>query len=491
MSLFVLKLPARLDFKLIMSSLEELRQLIQPLFEGNQEAMQAHFQFLQANPSLTLNLNVQNILSLHATAKNSCLLLQREITMIGDSLLQIQDPELPSFLLTNLSQILQNISYKQYHRSISTSISRLARYYIPGGVWSEFFQFFFEIFATITTPDIQISFLDCLSQIVSLPEIDISQVIENIYNIIETFIVLDNPQIIEQTLQLLFSILKNKELYPQFESFVPIITSILTSGIELESQTIHIMRTISNFSQNGADYFTPDSENFINAILALAQSPSDKVRDFSIIVLPNLIGTFAQELKENIPDIFELIKNAAPSLRKNPQNTFQNPTQGNRIQQNISHVNRNAQNAQPSLFPRFQHYHRNTSYSGASNPPPVLIQHSQNDQKGAEFLKSYLESTTKFGHVKLCSNQSNVNIKAELYNGCEYHFIVMATEDKVEPIKLTLNAPKLINALQTYTKEKTIVVAIMWNISAPSISNCIFLSESQLSFEPEKEEKPK
>ena len=307
MSLFVLKLPARLDFKLIMSSLEELRQLIQPLFEGNQEAMQAHFQFLQANPSLTLNLNVQNILSLHATAKNSCLLLQREITMIGDSVLQIQDPELPSFLLTNLFQILQNISYKQYHRSISTSISRLARYYIPGGVWSEFFQFFFEIFATITTPDIQISFLDCLSQIVSLPEIDISQVIENIYNIIETFIVLDNPQIIEQTLQLLFSILKNKELYPQFESFVPIITSILTSGIELESQTIHIMRTISNFSQNGADYFTPDSENFINAILALAQSPSDKVRDFSIIVLPNLIGTFAQELKENIPDIFALL----------------------------------------------------------------------------------------------------------------------------------------------------------------------------------------
>ena len=284
-------------------SVEELRELIVPLFsQESGDALERHNQWLSENPGMLLTLNVENIKSQHLSAKNSALLLQREIAMIGEHILSITDAELPEFLLQNLIEILQNPAFSAINKSISTSISRLAKFYIPAGVWASFFDVFFQAFDA-SSIEIQYDFVDCLNLVLALPSVNPLDLAEKLVSIIEAFIGTEDIKYMTRGIQLLFASVKSKKYYEPFQQFIPTISGILSSGLDITD----ILHDMCNFVQDGASFFEPDAGNILSLIIQIAASGTDKIKNYATLIISPFIREFSQSITENITEILGVL----------------------------------------------------------------------------------------------------------------------------------------------------------------------------------------
>jgi hypothetical protein len=148
--------------------LNGIRELIENINRPNNEVLeQANLKFqelVNEEPENLFLVNIENIRSLHATAKNSAILLQREIGILKNDILKIQNQDFPNFLLNNLLEILIDKKYSEFSPFLSTSLARLTKVYIPEGIWSNFFDVFFNCYDSATV-DVQCKLLDILQQI--------------------------------------------------------------------------------------------------------------------------------------------------------------------------------------------------------------------------------------------------------------------------------------------------------------------------------------
>ncbi|EAX99981.1 hypothetical protein TVAG_217030 [Trichomonas vaginalis G3] len=294
--------------------IEEFRKLLGPIFEGDIQAWEYHQELVKENPDTLLLLNIENIKSGHESSVKSAILFAREVSLLGKSLLSIQNLDLPQIFLDSLLQILMESKNTKIFIHISTCIFRLAKIYLPSGQMLDIFDKIFGNFENFSNPA-KLALADCLALISKSNNIDTVQYFDNLSQIINHLIQIGTPESVKTGLFLLYSCVQTEEHYQYYQQLIDF-TQILTPEVDFK-----ILAGFWGFVESNPTFFGEQIFQIFQSLLQIIENGNDKLKCLSLEIIPCFIDAYSQEFYSEIP---QLITNLSELLNyKMEEFTFQ------------------------------------------------------------------------------------------------------------------------------------------------------------------------